>query len=67
MKNKQSKIFPNLLPIELTFFTGLTDFPDVLEHIVMCLPASDILSLESTYPSTNKFTIKYKLNLDWDL
>ena len=27
----------------------------------MCLPASDLLSLESTYPSTNNFMVKYEL------
>ena len=64
-----AKIFPELLPTELTFFTGLTGLPDVLKYmyIVKCLPADDFLSLESTYPSTNHFMVKYELNLDWDL
>ena len=29
----------------VNFFTGLTDLPDVLEYIVMHLPACDILPL----------------------
>ena len=36
-------------------------------YYVMCLPASDLLSLGFTYPSTNNFMVKYELNLDWDL
>ena len=66
LKKKQPKIFPELLPTELTFFTGLTSLPDVLKYILKCLPAGDLLSLESTYPSTNHFIVKYELNLDWD-
>ena len=67
LKKKQPKIFPELLPTELTFFTGLTGLPDVLKYIVKCLPAGDLLSLEPTYPSSNHFMVKYELNLDWDL
>ena len=66
LKRSSQKIFPELLPTELTFFTGLTGLPDVLKYIVKCLPAGDLLSLESTYPSTNHFMVKYELNLDWD-
>ena len=67
LKKKQPKIFPELLPTELTFFTVLTGLPDVLKYTVKCLPAGDLLSLEFTYPSTNHFMVKYELNLDWDL
>ena len=66
-KKEAAKIFSELLPTKLAFFTGPADLPDVLKYIVMCLPASDLLSLESTYTSTNNFMVKYELNLDWDL